>query len=40
MTELIHTHSMTLDSTPGRVFDALTDPEDLKVWFAEHVDVE
>lgn len=40
MTELTHTHSMTLEATPGRLFDALTDPEDLKVWFAEHVEIE
>ena len=40
MTGLTHTHSITLDATPGRVFDALTAPEDLKVWFAEHIDIE
>lgn len=40
MTGLTHTHSMTLEATPARLFDALTDPEDLRVWFAEHVEIE
>lgn len=40
MTGLTHTYAMTLDVTPARLFDALTDPEDLKVWFAEHVEIE
>lgn len=40
MTGLTHTHSVTLEATPSRLFDALTDPEDLRVWLAEHVDIE
>lgn len=40
MTGLTHTHSMTLEATPARLFEALTDPEDLKIWFAEHVEIE
>lgn len=35
-----HTFAWTLPAPPDRVFAALTDPQELAVWFAEHVDVE
>ena len=40
MSGLTHTHSVTLEATPARLFAALTDPEDLKIWLAEHVEIE
>jgi uncharacterized protein YndB with AHSA1/START domain len=36
----IHTHAWTIKAPPERVFQALTDPADLKRWFAEDVQVE
>lgn len=35
-----HTHSWTLAATPDVVFRALTDPAELKQWFAEDVQIE
>lgn len=37
---LVHEYTMTLPATPERVFAALTDPAQLRAWFAEQVDVE
>ena len=35
-----YAHTWTLDATPGRVFHALTEPDELRAWFAEDVQVE
>jgi uncharacterized protein YndB with AHSA1/START domain len=35
-----HTHTCTLTGSPARVFAALTDANELRRWFAEHVEVE
>jgi uncharacterized protein YndB with AHSA1/START domain len=35
-----HTHSWTLPATPDVVFRALTDPAELRKWFAEDVQIE
>jgi uncharacterized protein YndB with AHSA1/START domain len=31
-----HTHTVTLAELPARAFAALTNPVDLRQWFAEH----
>ena len=36
----VHTFEMTLPGDPARVFAALTTPEPLTRWFADHVQVE
>ena len=36
----IHTHTCALTASPDRVFSALTDPAQLRRWFAEHVDID
>ena len=36
----VHTFEMTLPGDPARVFAALTTPEPLMRWFADHVQVE
>lgn len=40
MPELVHTFSWALPATPEAVFAALTEPEQLKAWFADDVDIE
>ena len=35
-----HEHSWTIEAPPERVFHALTDPDELRVWFAEDVQIE
>ena len=40
MMSFTHTHSCTIKATPDKVFRALTDPGDLKQWFAEDVQIE
>ncbi len=40
MTGLTHTFSADLEAPPDQVFAALTDPEQLQVWFADHVEIE
>ncbi len=40
MTELVHEFTSTLPAAPERVFAALTDAAQLRVWFAEHVEIE
>jgi uncharacterized protein YndB with AHSA1/START domain len=36
----VHAHRCAVPAEPGRVFAALTEPSELRQWFAEHVDVE
>lgn len=40
MTGWIHEFTLTLPATPDRVFAALSDPTQLRGWFAEHAEVE
>jgi uncharacterized protein YndB with AHSA1/START domain len=35
-----HEHQVTLPGAPDRIFSALTDPAELRRWFAEHVEIE
>ncbi len=35
-----HEYQVTLPGAPDRVFSALTDPAELRRWFAEHVEIE
>lgn len=40
MSELKHAFTWKLPARPARVFTALTDPQELAQWFAEHAEVE
>lgn len=40
MSSWSHAFSVTLPATPARVFSALTSAEELRQWFAEHVEVD
>lgn len=40
MSELVHEFEWTLKASPAEVFKALTDPDALRAWFAEHIEID